>query len=155
MPKAHNYETALEWVGNTGAGTKSHSSYDRLYEIKISGKPSIVGSSDPNFKGDSSKYNPEEMLVISLSSCHMLWYLHLCSVNDIVVENYRDVANGVMNENSDGSGEFTEVTLFPVVTISSGDLEVAKSLHQKANKMCFIARSVNFPVKHQVQVLAN
>ena len=152
MPKEHTYKTSLDWVGNTGEGTKSYAAYERLYQIKVDGKLPYTGSADPNFKGDPSKYNPEEMLVMSLSSCHMLWYLHLCSVNEIVVENYKDVAIGIMSENPDGSGEFKEVTLNPKVIISSGDVNKAKDLHQQANQLCFIARSMNFPVNHDVQI---
>lgn len=153
MAKTHTYETELNWTGNTGEGTKSYATYERLYEIRGEGKPTLEGSSDPSFRGDPTKYNPEEMLLMSLSSCHMLWYLHLCSINKIVIEGYNDLAEGVMNENSDGSGQFKEVTLRPKVTISSGDLAKAEELHHEANRLCFVARSVNFPVKHEGVIL--
>ncbi len=146
MSKEHKYQTQLTWTGNQGSGTQSYKTYERSYSVSINGKSDIQGSSDPNFRGDSSKHNPEEMLVMSLSSCHMLWYLHLCSVNSIVVEHYIDCAEGTMNENNDGSGQFKEVILSPDIVISSGDLALAHSLHEKAHHMCFIARSVNFPV---------
>ncbi len=139
MTKKHTYKTQLSWTGNTGEGTKSYMKYERLYEIRGKGKPTLEGSSDPSFRGDPTKYNPEEMLLMSLSSCHMLWYLHLCSVNKIVVEDYNDSAEGLMNENPDGSGAFKEVTLKPEVTISSGDLSRAEDLHHDANQRCFIA----------------
>ena len=155
MAKEHNYAIHLDWVGNRGEGTKSYSSYERLYKISLQGKQSIEGSSDPNFRGDASKYNPEEMLLMSLSGCHMLWYLHLCSVNKICVEAYVDSAEGNMTENPDGSGEFSEVILKPRVTISRGDLRLAEALHHKANQMCFIARSVNFPIKHKTETLSS
>lgn len=148
MPKEHTYHSELNWTGNHGKGTQSYSSYERSYSISIDGKPPLNGSSDPGFRGDETKHNPEEMLLMALSSCHMLWYLHLCSVNKIVVESYCDKAHGAMRENPDGSGEFTVVTLKPEVRLIAGDRGLAESLHEKANEMCFIARSVNFPVHH-------
>ena len=150
--KVHSYQSHLTWTGNQGEGTKSYRSYDRSYEINVGEKPSLQGSSDPHFMGDPSKYNPEELLVMALSGCHMLWYLHLCSVNHIVVETYEDAAQGIMQENPDGSGEFTGVVLSPRVKISSGDIDLAIELHKKAHHLCFIARSVNFSVKNEPEV---
>ncbi len=147
MSKEHIYKTELVWTGNLGDGTKNYKSYSRAHEISIEDKPVIVGSSDPNFNGDASRYNPEELLVASLSSCHMLWYLHLCSQAKIVVVDYKDNANGKMVETADGGGYFTEVILKPHVLITGEfDVEKAKELHQKAHELCFIANSVNFPV---------
>ena len=145
--KQHTYRSELEWTGNDGRGTQSYSSYRRDHVIRINGKPPISASSDPSFRGDKTRYNPEELLVASLSSCHMLSYLHMCAVNHITLLEYRDNAEGIMRENQDGSGEFLSVTLNPEVHI----LEVnktseAEDLHHKAHSLCFIARSVNFPV---------
>jgi organic hydroperoxide reductase OsmC/OhrA len=146
--KQHTYEVEVRWTGNGGEGTKTYRSYHRDHLILCEGKPEIVGSSDPAFRGDRSRHNPEELLVASLSACHMLWYLHLCSANHIVVVEYRDVASGVMEENADGSGQFARVTLQPAVTIMAGnDAAKARSLHEDAHRLCFIARSVNFPVE--------
>ena len=153
MSKSHNYQIHLNWTGNKGKGTLTYRDYERDYDLRAGDKPVIEGSSDPVFRGDPSRHNPEEMLLMSLSSCHMLWYLHLCSVNKIVVEKYTDKAEGVMNENPDGSGEFKEVTLRPEVTISAGDIELAESLHHKASEMCFIARSMNFAVRHKATLI--
>jgi organic hydroperoxide reductase OsmC/OhrA len=148
--KSHQYQVSVTWTGNTGQGTKTYQSYKRDHEIQVSGKPVIPGSSDPSFKGSPERYNPEEMLVASISSCHMLWYLHLCSVAGIVVTEYKDVAQGEMSEREDGSGYFTSIILKPEITIiDEGLLQKATSLHQDANKYCFIANSVNFPVHHQ------
>ncbi len=148
MAKEHQYSTALRWTGNRGEGTKDYRSYGREHEISAAGKPTILGSSDPGFRGDASRWNPEQLLVASVSACHKLWYLHLCSTHGIVVQNYTDEAEGTMNENKDGSGEFTRVVLRPVVQVSSeSDRALAKALHHKAHDMCFIARSVNFPVE--------
>jgi len=150
MEKTHNYTTVLTWTGNKGAGTASYMAYDRDYILTAAGKPEIPGSSDPSFRGNRERYNPEELLVASLSSCHMLWYLHLCSVNKIVVVDYRDQAEGVMVEKADGSGYFREVTLRPLVTITDAAMvEKATALHHEAHKYCFIAASMNFPVHHQ------
>ena len=153
MPKEHNYQINLNWTGNTGEGTKTYTGYKRDHEISSSGKELIKGSSDPNFRGDKTRYNPEEMLVASLSSCHLLWYLHLCAEAKIVVVDYKDAASGKMIETADGGGRFTEVTLNPHVVISTdSDADLAKELHSKANKLCFIANSVNFPVLHKPEI---
>ena len=145
--KQHTYELQVEWTGNTGEGTKTYRSYTRDYTITAAGKPEILGSSDPSFRGDPSRYNPEDLLVAGLSACHMLSYLHLCAVNHITVLDYRDAALGAMEENSDGSAQFTRVTLRPTVQISPGnDQTKAQALHDQAHHLCFIARSVNFTV---------
>lgn len=153
MSKEHNYQINLNWTGNTGEGTKTYSGYKRDHEISVDGKDIIYGSSDPNFRGDKTRYNPEEMLVASLSSCHLLWYLHLCAEAKIVVVDYQDEASGKMIETPDSGGKFTEVTLNPRVVISKdSDAELAKELHHKANELCFIANSVNFPVLHKPEI---
>jgi organic hydroperoxide reductase OsmC/OhrA len=156
MAKEHQYQTSLVWAGNKGSGTIDYRSYDRSYVISIDHKPDLHGSSDSTFLGDKTKHNPEDMLVSSLSSCHMLWYLHLCAQNGVVVLDYKDNAVGKMTEQADGSGFFTEVILHPVVTISdAGDTEKANALHEDANKMCFIAKSCNFPVRHEPSCLVD
>ena len=143
----HSYQIALQWTGNNGSGTDNYRAYSRAYEIEVPGKPIIHGSSDPAFRGDTKKYNPEELLVASLSSCHMLWYLHLCSDAGIVVTNYRDLATGKMCQTQDGGGKFTEVILKPeIIVVANSNVEQAKTLHEEAHKLCFIANSVNFPV---------
>lgn len=144
--KTHHYPLQVRWTGNTGEGTKTYRGYRRDHVVSAAGKAELLGSSAPEFRGDASRYNPEELLVASLSTCHMLWYLHMCSENGVVAEEYVDEASGRMAESEDGSGEFTEVVLRPTVKISAGDEAVARALHEKAHKMCFIARSVNFPV---------
>lgn len=150
MNKKHNYSTALIWTGNRGKGTVNYRAYDRSYTISIGGKPDISGSSDPAFLGDRRKYNPEELLLASLSSCHMLSYLHLCANAGIIVTDYRDEATGIMQESDDGGGHFMEVILHPEVTITDGSFtDHANRLHSTANKNCFIANSCNFPVRHK------
>lgn len=146
----HRYEVDVVWTGNTGSGTSGYQSYERAHEVVVEGKPTIPGSSDPSFRGDRSRYNPEELLLASLSQCHMLWFLHLASVNGVVVTGYRDHATGTMAEHADGSGRFTEAVLNPVVTVADpATREKAQALHEKAHSLCFIAASVNFPVRHE------
>jgi organic hydroperoxide reductase OsmC/OhrA len=148
--KNHEYHTKLTWTGNLGEGTKTYNSYSRSFSIDIVNKISINGSSDPNFLGDSTKHNPEELLVSSISSCHMLWFLHLASSKGIIVHEYIDQAKGTMIENEDGSGYFESVTLKPIVIISDiNRIDETNELHEEANKFCFIANSLNFNVIHQ------
>lgn len=145
--REHSYQVSVRWIGNLGQGTKTYIGYKRDHEISVAGKPPLPGSSDPNFRGDASRYNPEELLIASLSTCHMLWYLHLCSSSGIVVTNYQDEATGAMSETADGGGRFTAVTLRPRISIAAGgDTDLALELHDKAHHLCFIANSVNFPV---------
>jgi len=152
--KQHRYKIQLDWTGHDGSGTETYKRYRRDHTISCEGKPPIPGSSDPNFRGDASRYNPEELLLAALSSCHMLWYLHLCAVNHITVVNYRDHALGVLGENEDGSGSFVGVQLNPIVTILPGnDRAKASTLHEQAHRYCFIAKSVNFPVKVVPEVI--
>jgi organic hydroperoxide reductase OsmC/OhrA len=153
MTKTHHYSVVVEWTGNTGTGTAAYRSYDRRHEISASGKPNIPGSSDPAFRGDATRWNPEELLVASLSACHQLWYLHLCADAGIVVLAYSDHAEGVMEDAPDGSASFQSVTLRPRVTVAAGcDMEKARELHAAAHARCFIARSVNFPVEHAPEI---
>lgn len=151
--KTHQYQVEVRWTGNTGQGTAGYRAYERAHEISVAGKPIIPGSSDPAFRGDPTRYNPEELLVASLSTCHMLWYLHLCADAKIVVNEYWDNAIGIMTETKDGGGRFTEVTLKPVVTVAAGsDSALAEQLHEKAHYLCFIANSMNFPVRCEPKI---
>ena len=146
--KQHTYAVQVDWTGNDGEGTQNYKGYRRDHTIGCKGKPLIASSSDPNFRGDATRYNPEELLVASLSACHMLWYLHLCSVNQVVVLDYHDAASGVMDENEDGSGAFVQGVLRPAVNISAGsDRARAFAIHGEAHELCFIAKSVNFLVE--------
>lgn len=152
--KQHQYQLKIEWTGNQGKGTLDYRAYDRSHTIQSGQKEMILCSSDPAFMGDNTKYNPEELLVASLSACHMLWYLHLCADADIVVTDYTDDASGTMEEDTDGGGHFTEVVLYPRVTITEASrIDQANDLHKKAREMCFIASSVKFPVHHKPSCL--
>lgn len=144
----------MKWTGNTGSGTANYRSYERKHEISVEGRESVIpGSSERIFRGDSTRWNPEELLVASISACHELWYLHLCAVSGIVVLEYVDHAEGFMEENEDGTGRFRRVVLRPEVKIApKSDLHKAVELHEKAHAMCFLASSVNFPVEHDPRV---
>ncbi len=154
MKGQHNYTATVKWTGNKGKGTSNYREFERSHSISIDKKPDILCSSDPAFRGDKTKYNPEELLLASLSSCHMLWYLHLCSESNIVVTNYLDNVTGIMIEKPGGSGFFSEASLNPIVRVTENSMiEKAIELHKKANELCFIANSVNFKVSHNPECL--
>jgi organic hydroperoxide reductase OsmC/OhrA len=152
-PRTHRYEVAVEWTGNRGPGTSRYGAYGRDHDLRVPGKPVLAGSADPTFRGDGTRWNPEELLVASLSQCHMLTYLARCSLEGVVVTSYRDRAEGVMEEVPRGGGRFVEVHLHPVVTVADGAMvEAAMALHERARDDCYVAASVNFPVTHQAVV---
>ena len=151
MDKEHGYQVTVRWTGDTGSGTAEYRGYSRDTVIVADGKPTtIVASADPAFLGDQERWNPEEMLVASLSQCHMLSYLAVCALKKVVVTGYEDVARGTMREERGAGGRFTEVVLNPVVTVAEESMvEAATELHERAHHICFIANSVNFPVRHE------
>lgn len=154
MNKTHHYSLAVRWTGNKGHGTNNYRSYERSHIILADNKASIECSSDPAFRGDNTKYNPEELFVASLSTCHMLWYLHLCAEAGVIVTGYTDNATGTMTETFNGGGKFTEVVLHPTVTITNEFMRVkAEALHQSANQLCYIANSCNFPIHHAPEII--
>jgi len=153
MSKQHHYTTHITWTGNRGTGTSGYRSYGREHVLAIDGKADIACSSDPAFNGDPSRHNPEEFLLASLSSCHMLWYLHLCSDAGVIVTSYIDQAKGLMEESPDGGGRFTEVILCPKIVVSDASMiDKAIALHEPASKKCFIANSCNFSIHHQPEI---
>lgn len=148
--KNHTYKSVIEWTGNKGSGTFDYRSYSRAHKILVEGKPTLEGSSDSSFRGEKSKHNPEDLFLSSLSSCHMLWYLHLCADAGVIVMRYTDNAEGQMDLEPDGSGRFTRVVLHPHVVISpESDLNLSEKLHAEANQKCFIANSCNFTIEHK------
>ena len=154
MTKQHHYQATVKWTGNKGQGTSNYRAYERSHTIAIGGKQDIAGSSDSAFRGDKTMHNPEELLLASLSACHLLWYLHLCSEAGVIVTDYTDNATGTMTETANGGGHFTEVTLHPAVTVKAQSMiDQAYELHKKANELCFIANSVNFPVHHNPAII--
>ncbi len=145
--RTHSYDVRLQWTGNLGEGTNRYEGYSRDHEFHAGAKPMIAGSSDPSFRGDRDRWNPEELLLASVAACHKLWYLHLCFDHGVNVVAYEDDATGTMTETPDGGGQFTSVTLRPKVTISAtSDADLARRIHAKVDPLCFIARSVNFPI---------
>lgn len=149
MKKEHNYELVVQWTGNKGSGTSDYTEYERSHSVFIKNKPEMHCSSDGPFRGDTSKYNPEDLLLAALSSCHMLWFLHLCADAGIIVMEYSDHAKGRMIQKETGGGHFKSVTLNPRVIITDASLiNKANALHTKANQQCFIANSMNFAVDH-------
>ena len=151
--KQHHYQVNTHWTGNIGFGTAHYKAYDRAHAVQVAQKPVIQLSFDPSFLGDPSKYNPEELFLAALSSCHMLWYLHLCASNGVIVLEYQDKGTGTMLELADGSGSFIEVILYPEVVVTTTEMiGLAQELHQEAHKKCFIANSCNFPLLHQASI---
>ena len=153
MGRRHHYETRTVWTGDRGEGTASYRGYDRAHETSAAGRPVLASSSDPAFRGDADRWNPELLLVAALSQCHMLSYLHHCAVSGVTVVAYEDEAAGTMAQEGDG-GRFEEVVLRPQVTVAEpGMVERAAALHEDASRTCFIAASVNFPVRHEPRIV--
>jgi organic hydroperoxide reductase OsmC/OhrA len=154
----HSYEVTVEWKGNRGTGTSDYRSYGRENLVTAEGKPPIDGSADRVFRGTPDRWNPEEMLLAALSQCHLLSYLYVAASRGVVVTAYTDSAAGTIQQTSDDGGHFTSVTLHPVVTVEGGAdpaavIALAESLHREASEKCFIAASVNFPVRHEPRIL--
>lgn len=154
MAKIHEFPTRVIWTGNRGTGTSAYKAYDRTWDMALDGKETVHCSNDPLLGGDPTKYNPEDMLIAALSSCHMLWYLHLCSEADITVLAYEDNPIGIGESETSGKGKFIEAILHPKITITKdSDADKAIALHDEIHNYCFIARSVNFPVRYVVEIL--
>lgn len=151
----HHYELTSTWTGNRGTGTSGYREYARDVTIAVDGKPELLASSDKPFRGDPERWNPEDLLLASLSECHLLSYLHACVTAGVVVISYRDRATGVMREDGKGGGAFAEVVLHPEVVVADASMiAAAEQAHAQANAWCFIANSVNFPVRHEAKVTA-
>ncbi len=151
MHKEHHYTLSVKWTGNNGTGTSHATHYERAHTISSAGKPDLQCSSDPAFRGDKTKYNPEDLFLASVSECHMLWYLHICADAGVVVIDYTDNPTGIMIEASaESRGRFTEMTLHPQVVVKDESMIAqANELHDKAREMCFVANSANFPITHK------
>ncbi|WGX98292.1 OsmC family protein [Nocardioides sp. L-11A] len=149
----HHYALDLVWQGNRGTGTSGYRDYDRTVLLTAAGKPELLGSADPTFRGDAGRWNPEELLLAALAQCHLLSYLHSAVNHGIVVTAYDDSPVGTMAQVGQG-GRFTSVTLRPRVTVAeAGMVEVAREIHGEASRNCFIAASVSFPVGHEPTTL--
>ncbi|MCR2793888.1 OsmC family protein [Microbacterium sp. zg.Y625] len=151
----HRYVVRTEWTGDRGTGTSGYRDYDRTVTIEVDGKPTLAASADRPFRGDPAKWNPEDLLLAALSECHLLSYLHACVQAGVVVTAYRDEARGVLVQDGHGGGAFREVVLRPQVTVADPSMvEAALAAHAQAHEWCFIANSVNFPVRHEPVVAA-
>jgi len=154
MGREHHYETTIHWQGNRGTGTSGYRDYGRELQLTAEGKHPIDGSADRTFHGTADRWNPEELMVAALSQCHMLSYLHVAVLRDVVVTAYTDTAVGTMEQSDDGGGRFTSVTLRPVVTVASTNMmDAAIQAHREASEKCFIANSVNFTVHHEPRII--
>lgn len=152
--KTHRYAVDVIWTGNLGAGTRDYRAYDRSNEIRAAGKTTILGSSDPQFRGDPARWSPEDLFVSTLSTCHQLWYLHFCSTSNVTVVSYEDTAEGEMEEDGLNGGRFTKVTLRPRIAITAdSDERAAWEAHERAHRVCFIANSVNFDVVVEPEIV--
>ena len=150
MTRQHDYTARVEWTGNRGNGTRSYRGYDRTWDIATPGKPVVHCSNDPLLGGNPGLPNPEDLLLASLAACHMLWYLHLASVAGIVVTSYQDNPVGVGETSPGGAGRFLSATLKPHILVEAGaDLAEAEAIHHRIHEYCFIARSVNFPIRYE------
>lgn len=149
----HHYALTATWTGNRGTGTSGYRDYARDVTVSIDGKPDLLASADRPFRGDPARWNPEDMLLAALSECHLLSYLHACVTAGVQVTSYRDQATGIMREDGRGGGAFAEVVLHPQVTVAEESMvEAARSAHDQAHGWCFIANSVNFPVRHEATI---
>lgn len=151
--REHRYALTTTWTGNRGTGTSGYRDYTRDVSIAVDGKPELLASADRPFRGDPTRWNPEDLLLAALSECHLLSYLHACATVGVVVTSYRDEATGTMREDGLGGGAFAEVLLRPQVTVADAEMvEAAERAHEQAHDWCFIANSVNFPVRHEATV---
>ncbi|MEM7069774.1 MAG: OsmC family protein [Pseudomonadota bacterium] len=154
MAKQHDFPSRIIWTGNRGTGTSAYKAYDRTWDLALDDKVVVQCSNDPLLGGDPSKYNPEDLLITALASCHMLWYLHLCSDAGVTVVSYEDNPIGVGESEPSGKGRFIEAVLKPKITITGdSDREKAVSIHDEIHQYCFIARSVNFPVRFEPEIV--
>jgi organic hydroperoxide reductase OsmC/OhrA len=159
MAHPHHYVATLTWSGAALGPARDYHGYSREYSVEIPGKPPMRGSADAAFRGDPTLYNPEDLLLVALSACHMLSYLALGARLGVAVLSYRDRATGTMGiQRQPGQKiarlRFIEVVLHPEVTIGAdGDANHALALHEQAHAECFIANSVNFPVRHEPTTL--
>ncbi|WP_323006122.1 OsmC family protein [Pseudorhodobacter sp.] len=145
----HEYTSRVVWTGNTGAGTAHYTAYARTWDIAVPGKPVVHCSNDPLLGGDPGKMNPEDLLLSALSACHMLWYLHYASEAGLIVTRYNDTPVAVAEVGKGGAGRFVSAQLRPVIGLALGaDLAEAEAIHHRIHQVCFIARSVNFPVTY-------
>jgi organic hydroperoxide reductase OsmC/OhrA len=148
MTGEHTYQLTTTWTGNRGLSTTGYRDYDRSVTVEVIGKPVLLGSADKPFRGDAARWNPEDLLLAALSQCHLLSYLHACVTRRVVVTGYTDRASGVIVLDGRGGGAFREAVLRPLVVVTEASMtEAAREAHVLAHGWCFIANSVNFPIR--------
>ena len=152
MPNEHIYKIGLQWTGVSTINSRKKLSYERIYELTFENKPNLMGSADATFHGDPKLYNPEEMLLSALSSCYMMSFFYLCGLKNVKIKSYKDEPLGIVKVNSNGSGQFEEVTLQPVIVTEHKDKSQLLELFSKAKDYCFIARSCNFKIHHNPRI---
>jgi organic hydroperoxide reductase OsmC/OhrA len=152
--KEYQFQTKVEWTGNTGSGTFDARSYDRSHTISVPNKKQIIeASSSSFFRGDESKLNPQELFLSAISSCHLMWYLQYCAENEVIVLEYQDHAEATIEEFENGGGKFKSVLLKPQVIVSEESMiPLAIELHKTLGEKCFIANSCNFPIYCEPQI---
>jgi organic hydroperoxide reductase OsmC/OhrA len=157
ITRTHEYAVHLIWTGGGYGPARDYASYSRTYTLAFDGKPTLEASADPQFRGNAALHNPEDLLVGALAGCHMLTYLAHCVRAKIAVTAYEDATSGTMTlegGGGEGGGRFIEVTLRPRVTVAAGtDVAKALTLHEAAHRDCFIAASMNFPVRHDAKII--
>ena len=145
----HEFQVEINWKKPEQTPIVADKKKFKNHKITLDNKPDLNVSAAKSFKGDASLYNPEDLLLSSLASCHFMSYLYCCSQHGIEVLSYTDKAFAYLEVNADGSGRIIKVVLNPEFTITNpNQVELAILLHTKANKLCFIANSCNFPVEH-------
>ena len=148
---ANSNAITITWTGNDGTGT-ADGSFSRESEIAADGRPTIPASPPANFAGAEGGWSPEDLLAAAVSQCHMLWFLHLCARNGVIVQSYVDNATATL-ETQGSKGSITAVALRATVGISAGEAELTHSLFEKAGDLCYIAKSLNCPVTHHLDVV--
>ena len=152
MPNVHRYTADLEWSGAAQGPTTDYRTYSREFVLRLPGKVELRGSSDPHFVGDPTLHNPEDLLLAAVASCHLLSWLSLCARQGVRVLSYRDQPEATMAWTGE-TFAFTEVVLHPRATIhADDDVAAAIALHEEAHRVCFIARSVAFPIHCKPQI---
>jgi organic hydroperoxide reductase OsmC/OhrA len=143
----HVFASTLTWTG--GPSTRD-------YVVRTADGAEIAGSAPVMFKGDGTRASPEDMTVAALSACQMLTYLAFCARKGITVVAYEDRAEGTLDRVGPGKIKFVDVVLRPRVRVADAkDVAAAAALHHDAHEACFVANSVNFPVRVEPAVTAS
>ncbi|MBU2927368.1 OsmC family protein [Winogradskyella psychrotolerans] len=155
MSIKHTFKSQVNWTINEGGSTTNPRTFSRNHNVTIANKVAdLQVSAAKPFRGDDSLFNPEDLLLSALTSCHMMSYLYVCAQHHIEVLSYTDASEGDLEVKANGSGSFTTVRLQPRVTIKDeSQKDLALRLHTKANELCFIANSCNFLISHKPTIV--